>query len=292
MGANEMPVDLQIGMASTWVHSNRSVVEGARAAWLAATGGTATQYGVDFDGEPLFHNWASYKMTVGRGQPSAVAAIIESNSNLRGGTERVLTKEGARMFCNMTLAVIRQHLMTGHRADPARPYNTFISRSTAEHTTSVSQGGTLIDNTADAPIAWDAIYGVNLSSSRRTFRDLAAPTRGLFKYTYSGYLESSSSTEAQRVDFTQYVNGVASGNYLTSLLVPAVNGARVPFVFVGYTQVTALPDAATLTRIALNVKKNGTITGNNPKLIRANVDIEWMPNTTSAPIPNVPALTV
>lgn len=287
MGASSMPTDLSVGSPSAWVLSNRTMVDGAMAAWTQATGGTVQQMGVDFDGEPQLLNWASYYMTVVKGVRNAMTAIIESNSNLQGGTERVLTDAGANRYCNMILSLLREHMENGHRADRALPYRTFMFRANPDTTTSVSTGGTLIDNTTAAPIAFDNVYGINLAGGKRTFRDVPSPTAGLFKVNVTGYLESSGTT-SQRVDLALVVNGTQSSTFTTSVTVPATAGERIPFSLTGYVQIAAAPDAKTLPRLAANIFKNGA-NNSNPKLLRAFMEIEWMPNSGTAPVPAVPA---
>ena len=287
MGDNSMTTDLSVASPSPWVLSNRTMVDGAVAAWTQATGGTVQQMGVDFDGEPQLLNWASYYLTVVKGVRSAMTALIESNANLAGGSARVLSDAGANRYCNMILSLLREHMENGHRADRAMPYKTFLLRANQDAATSVTTGGTLIDNTAAAPIAFDSIYGVNLSGGKRTFRDVAAPSLGFFKVTVTGYLDSSGSAD-QRVDMALSVNGVQSGLYTSSVTVPATSGTRVPISLTGYIQITTPPDAKTLSRIAVNIFKVNNTT-NNPKLVRAFEEIEWVPNTGTNPVPVVPA---
>lgn len=287
MGDNSMPVDLSVGSPSPWVLSNRTMVDGAVAAWSQATGGTVQQMGVDFDGEPQLLNWASYYLTVVKGVRNAMTALIESNANLAGGSARVLSDAGANRYCNMILSLLREHMENGHRSDRAMPYRTFLLRANPDAATSVSSGGTLIDNTTAAPIAFDSAYATNLSGGKRTFRDVAAPTLGFFKVTVTGYLESGGSAE-QRVDMALSVNGTQSSLYTSSVTVPATSGARIPVSLTGYIQITTPPDAKTLTRVAVNIFKVNA-TANNPKLIRAFEEIEWMPNTGTTPVPIVPS---
>lgn len=289
MGANEMTTDLQVGAPSPWVLGNRSIVQGAMTAWAAATGATVAPYGVDFDGEPLLTNWASYYLTVVKGNRSAVAAIIESNSNLAGGTERVLTDAGAYRYCNMILSIVREHMEQGHRPDQARPYSTFMSRLTPAPAESITTGGTLVDTATSTPIAFDAVYSLNVGSTRPTYRDVVAPTAGYFEVTVGGYLESSGSAE-QQVNLALSVDGTESPSFLGSVNVSATSGARIPFNLTGRIQVAAVPDAKTLKRIAVNIRKAGTIGANNPKIVRAYMDIRFTPNQFSAPVPVVPLL--
>ena len=280
---------IQVGSASPWVRSNRTVVDAAIAASSAATGGRVVFFGVDFNGEPLLINWASFWMTQVKGVRHASTAIIESYSDLAGGSERVLTDAGATYYCNVITSLMRAQLEQGLRADPARGYTTFAHRATPQDAVSITQGGTLLDVTAATPIQFDNVHAINLAGTRRAFRDVPAPAPGLMSVLAWGYLESSGPTE-QRVDAALVYNGVQANAFVTSFTLPATAGLRQGFCFPGLFQVNAMPDAATLQRFALNIWKSGSSTGTTPKILRAGIAITFIPNDGTAPIPIVPAL--
>lgn len=288
-GASAQASDLAVAPPSMWVRSNRTMVDGAVAAWKAATGGTAEQQGVDFDGEPQALNWASWKMTVGKGVRNAFAALIESNSNLAGGTERVLTDAGAYRYCNMIISMMRAHMENGIRSDPARGYETWMRRNNPDSTTSIATGGTRIDVNAATPIQFDAMRSVNLAGTKRSYILLPAPCPGHFAISISGYLESQGA-QAQRVDFSLYVNDVVQGSYAGSQTVSGTTGDRQGVAFEWEYSVQAQPDAKTLTKLACYAFRGGTVsaTPGTPHLIRFEMRIRFVPDDGTAPIPVVP----
>ena len=288
-GANAQVSDLAVGPPSMWVRSNRTMVDGAMAAWKAATGGTVEQQGVDFDGEPQFLNWANWKMTVNKGVRNAFAALIESNSNLQGGTERVLTDAGANRYCNMVISMMREHLENGHRSDPARPYETWMRRNNPDSGTSIATGGTRVDVNAATPIQFDAVRNVNLAGTKRSFILLPAPCLGHFAISISGYLESQG-TQAQRIDFNLFVNDVNQGSYATSQTISGTTGDRQLIAGDWEYIVPAVPDAKTLIKIACYAFRGGTIssTPGTPHLIRFEMRVRFVPDDGTAPIPVVP----
>ncbi len=288
-GANSQASDLAVGPPSIWVRSNRTMVDGAVAAWKAATGATVEQQGVDVDGEPQALNWANWKMTVNKGVRNAFAALIESNSNLSGGTERVLTDAGAFRYCNMIISMMRAHMENGIRADPARGFETYMRRNNPDSAVSIATGGTRIDVNAATPIQFDSVRNVNLNGGKRSFILLPVPCPGHFAISISGYLESQG-TQAQRVDFNLFVNDVNQPSYAGSQTVSGTAGDRQGVAFEWEYQVTAQPDAKGPVKLACHAFRGGSIsaTPGTPHLIRFEMRIRFVPDDGTSPIPIVP----
>jgi len=290
MGVDEMSTDLQVGSPSPWVHGNRSITQGAMEAWVQATGGTVSPYGLDYDGEPLLYHWANYYLANVKGVRNTMVAIVESNSNIQGGpNDRTMNEAGAGRWCNMIVALMREHMENGHRTDPARPYSYYMARLNPAGTTSVTAGGTLIDTTVATLIPFDAAFNTTIASGTYlTYRDFVAPAVGWFEIECEGYLESAGGGET-RVDFVLSVDGNVQNSGFHSMTVGATAGMRYPFRLKAQIQLPTanFPDAKTMRRIGVTVRKTNAAHP-SPIMQRAYFQLNFHPDTFSAPIPRVP----
>ncbi|MEH3120356.1 MAG: M14 family metallopeptidase [Sphingomonas phyllosphaerae] len=275
MGTTGATTDLVIEPPSAAIYANRQAVLGAMAQFRAATGATVATLSNGASFEPTIMNWASYYMGVLKGNSDAVTALIECLSNAKGSTDRAATADLMTMYGTGIISLIRAHMEGNGRADQRLPVTLYQRRDNNDSATSIAQGGTLIDQTVATALQYDAMQSVTIASgTKRPYRDFILPGAGVVFHFVQMDLVSSGS--AEQVDLALSWNGVVSGLYANSFILPATNNAVTTVNLLWMTHQATAPDAVRIDRFAVTAKKAAAGT-TNPRFTKFRHFMQFFP---------------
>ncbi|MEJ6554013.1 M14 family metallopeptidase [Microbacterium esteraromaticum] len=192
---------------------------------------------INYSLRPSLVSWAEMYMRYRKIRYNAAAITVEVPEQWAGSTSwDNVSREAVRRYCGYLTAWVVQWLVEGQRQPSSRAYTWHALRSpaTAQESTAVSAGGSLLTGTTAGDIAWVTRDGIDVSAVKPTGLDVPCPSPGSFLIEFDGYIEAWAGAAGGRV-VVSLMWGNADGaqtevaDSVVSIDLPTTAGKRVSF---------------------------------------------------------------
>ena len=272
--------EILTGTGSFWTRSNRKHWRLANQVHKAVYSSNASTFGSnETDTNPTLQNWATHYLQNVRLKPHGNCALLECSRDIGGGDVLgAMTSDGITRYAGYITTWIVSFLQTLYYQAPAPSYAWQFRRFTDNSGSSISAGGTLLDQATDYPLTWDE-SDPGVSNLPRNYVDCPVTCKGWLDVYFEGTIESLSAN-AIRYSFGVSLDGGAIVNSRSmSVTSSAVNGGRVTVTLTARFLITTV-DATYVPRIQITANRLDAAASHNLK--RSRVIVRFVPNDIEA----------